>query len=144
MQTMAQANSPGAIAADRASGAVWTGRTLSALAVLFLALDSAGKLLEVPPVMAGSTQLGYPASTVFGLGMTLLLCLIAYVMPPTSALGAVLLTGFLGGAVATHVRVGSPWLTHTLFPVYVASLVWGGLLLRDPRVRALLPWRARH
>ena len=115
------------------------GRALSGVAIAFLAFDSLGKLLEVGPVMAGSTELGYPAQTVFGIGLTLLLCVAAYAVPATSALGAVLLTGYLGGAVATHVRVGNPLLTHVLFPVYVAAFVWGGLLLRDPRVRALWP-----
>lgn len=126
------------------TAALWTGRGLSALAVLFLFLDSLGKLLEVPPVVAGSQQLGYPASTVFPIGVVLLLCVAAYVIPSTSVLGAVLLTGFLGGAVATHVRVEDPLFSHTLFPTYVALFVWGGLYLRDPRVRALLPWDGRH
>jgi pimeloyl-ACP methyl ester carboxylesterase len=120
-----------------------TGRVLSAIPILFLTVDSVGKLLEVQPVMAGSIQLGYPAETVFGLGTILLLCVLTYVVPRTSVLGAVLLTGYLGGAVATHVRVESPLLSHTLFPVYVGSLVWGGLLLRDTRLRAFLPWRVR-
>jgi hypothetical protein len=122
---------------------VRTGRGLSVLAVAFLALDSLGKLLEVEPVLAGARQLGYPVATTFGIGVTLLLCTLTYVVPRTSVLGAVLLTGYLGGAVATHVRVGSPLLTHMLFPVYVATFVWGGLFLRDARVRALFPWRAR-
>lgn len=120
---------------------LWTGRILSALAVLFLALDSLGKLVEAEPVMAGTVQLGYPATAVFGLGVVLLLCVVAYAVPATSVVGAVLLTGYLGGAVATHVRVGNPWATHILFPTYVAALVWGGLLLRDARLRALIPWR---
>jgi hypothetical protein len=119
--------------------ALWTGRSLSALAVLFLTFDSMGKLLEVPPVVAGSRELGYPASTVFPIGALLLLCVVAYVIPRTSVLGALLLTGYLGGAVATHVRVGNPLLSHTLFPVYFAFLVWGGLVLRDARLLALLP-----
>jgi hypothetical protein len=100
-----------------------TGRVLSALAVLFLAFDSAGKLLEVPPVVAGSTALGYPAGTVFPIGVILLLCVVAYVVPSTSVLGAVLLTGYLGGAVATHVRAENPLLSHALFPIYVALFV---------------------
>lgn len=125
-------------------GALWSGRGLSALAVLFLLFDSIGKLLEVPPVVAGSTQLGYPASTVFPIGVILLLCVVAYVIPRTSVLGALLLTGYLGGAVATHVRVGNPLFSHTLFPIYFAFFIWGGLVLRDARLRALLPWRSRH
>ena len=119
-------------------GALWTGRALSTLAVLFLHFDSLGKLMEVPPVVAGSRELGYPASTVFPIGVILLLCVVTHVIPSTSALGAVLLTGYLGGAVATHVRVENPLFSHTLFPIYVAAFVWGGLFLRDARLRALL------
>ena len=124
-------------------GALWTGRVLSTIAVLFLLFDSMGKLLEVPPVVAGTVQLGYPAATVFPLGGILLLCVVTYAIPGTSVLGAVLLTGYLGGAIATHVRVGNPLFSHTLFPVYVALVVWGGLFLRESRLRALLPWRDR-
>src|SRR5512145_314037 len=124
--------------------AVWTGRVLSTLAVLFLAFDSTGKLLEIPPVVSGAAQLGYPSSAVFSLGVILLVCVVTHVIPSTSVLGAVLLTGYLGGAVATHVRVNSPLFTHTLFPIYVAAFVWGGLILRDPPLRTYLPWRGRR
>jgi pimeloyl-ACP methyl ester carboxylesterase len=117
---------------------------LTTLAVLFLAFDSTGKLLEIPPVVSGAAQLGYPASTVFGLGVILLVCVVTHVIPSTSVLGAVLLTGYLGGAVATHVRVDSPLFTHVLFPIYVGAFVWGGLILRDPALRAYLPWRVRR
>ena len=119
--------------------AAWTGRTLSTIAVLFLVFDSVGKLLRLDPVVAGTIQLGYPASVVVGLGVLLLLCVVAYVIPSTSVLGALLLTGYLGGAVATHVRVQDPLFSHTLFPVYVALLVWGGLVLRNARLRSFLP-----
>ena len=118
-----------------------TGRLISGLAVAFLIFDSVGKLLRVQPVIDGTRQLGYSPDVVFGLGVTLLGCVLVYLAPPTSALGAVLLTGYLGGAVATHVRVGSPLFTHILFPIYVAALLWGGAVLRDARLRALLPWR---
>ena len=121
--------------------ALWTSRVLGTLAVLFLVFDSIGKLLELQPVITGSAQLGYPPDTGFPIGVILLVCVAAYVFPPTSVLGAVLLTGYLGGAVATHVRVGNPLLTHTLFPVYVGALIWGALLLRDARLRTLFPWR---
>ena len=130
--------------AARSRGALWTGRSLSALAVLVLAVDALGKLLQVAPVVAGTTALGYPASNVLGLGVLLLLCAVAYAIPSTSVLGAVLLTGWLGGAVAAHARVGDPLLSHTLFPVYVAAFVWGGLFLREARLRTLLPWRSRR
>jgi hypothetical protein len=123
--------------------ALWTGRVLSGLAAAFLIFDSVGKLLEVQPVIDGTRQLGYPPEIVFSLGVTLLSCLLTYLVPRTSMLGAVLLTGYLGGAVATHVRVGNPLFTHVLFPTYVAALLWGGLMLRDARLRAFLPWRDR-
>jgi hypothetical protein len=116
----------------------WAGRIISGLAVVFLTFDAVIKVLALGPAVQGSVQLGYPASTVFGIGLVLLACLAAYLVPRTSALGAILLTGYLGGAVATHVRVGNPLLSHVLFPIYVAALIWGGLYLRDRRVRALL------
>jgi hypothetical protein len=86
-------------------------------------------------------RLGYPESTARPLGAVLLACVALYVVPRTAVLGAVLLTAFLGGAIATHVRVEDPLFSHTLFPVYVAALLWGGALLRDPRFAALAPWR---
>jgi hypothetical protein len=131
----------------RATGSrkrLWAGRILSGLAIVFLAFDAVAKVLELPPVVEGSLKLGYPASTVFGIGVVLLACVAVHLVPRTAALGAVLLTGHLGGAVATHVRVGDPLFTHALFPIYVAVLIWGGLYLRDPRLRALLPLRGRN
>ena len=116
----------------------WVGRTIGVLAVAFLAIDAVGKLLEVRPVMDATARLGYRPEVVFGLGITLSLCVLLYVVPRTAVLGAVLLTGYLGGAVATHVRVESPLFTHVLFPVYVGALLWGGLLLRDAGLRSLL------
>jgi hypothetical protein len=146
MQTIAQDNLfAGTLTARHAGSrrALWTGRVLSGLAVAFLVFDSAGKLLEAQPFIDGTKQLGYSPDIVFSLGVTLLSCVVAYVVPPTSVLGAVLLTGYLGGAVATHVRVGSPLFTHILFPTYVAALLWSGLMLRDARLRAFLPWGDR-
>ena len=119
----------------------WTGRVLSGLAALFLVFDSTGKLLQVQPVIDGTRQLGYSSDIVFSLGVILLSCVVAYVIPRTSILGALLLTGYLGGAVATHVRVENPLISHVLFPVYVAAFLWGGLLLRDPQLGAFLPLR---
>lgn len=119
----------------------WTvraGIALSTIAVLFLLFDSTGKLLKVAPVIAGTEQLGYPEGVIRPLGVILLLCVITYVVPRLSIVGAVLLTGYLGGAIATHVRVSSPLLTHVLFPIYVAIFIWGGLLLRHPRLASLL------
>ena len=146
MQTMAQDNLfAGTITTNHAGSrrTLWTGRVISGLAVAFLIFDSVGKLLEVQPVIDGTKQLGYPPDIVFSLGVTLLSCVLAYLVPGTSVLGAVLLTGYLGGAVATHVRVGNALFTHVLFPTYVAGLLWGGLMLRDARLRAFLPWRDR-
>jgi hypothetical protein len=121
--------------------ALWTGRVLYALAVLFLLFDSVMKVLKLAPAIEGTVQLGYPESAVFGIGVVQLICLALYVIPGTSILGAILLTGYLGGAIATHVRVGNPLFTHVLFPIYVAALVWGALFLRDARLRALVPVR---
>jgi hypothetical protein len=115
----------------------WAGRVLSGLAVLFLLWDGVMKLLALAPVAEAFVRLGYSVSLAAGIGVLELTCLAIYVIPRTALLGAVLLTGFLGGAVATHVRVEDPLLTHTFFPIYVGALVWGGLLLRDQRVRAL-------
>ena len=114
------------------------GTILSGAAVLFLLFDSLGKLLKVAPVVAGTAELGYPEGVIRPLGVVLLVCVVTYVIPRTAILGAVLLTAYLGGAIATHVRVGSPLLTHKLFPVYVAVVVWAGLLLRDERLRNVL------
>lgn len=116
---------------------VWTGRILSGLAVLFLAFDATMKLLAPPAAIEGTVRLGYRASVLPGLGTLQVILLAAYLVPRTAVIGAVLWTGYLGGAVATHVRVGDPLFTHTLFPIYVAALLWGGLWLRDRRVDAL-------
>ena len=119
----------------------WAGIILSALPVLFVLFDGAIHLMVIPPVVQAFTQLGYPVSTSRALGVIELVCIVLYLMPRTSVLGAVLLTGYLGGAVATNLRVGSPLFSNTLFPVYVGILAWGGLFLRDERVRALIPVR---
>jgi DoxX-like family len=121
---------------------LWTGRTLSALAVLFLLFDGVIKLMNIAPVAESFTRLGYPVSVARGIGILELICLVIYLIPRTSALGAVLLTGFLGGAIATHVRVGDPLFSHVLFPTYIGLLIWGGLFLREGRLRALVPLRS--
>ncbi|MGH9816537.1 MAG: DoxX family protein [Candidatus Acidiferrales bacterium] len=120
---------------------IWAGRILSGLPALFLLADSVGKLVKPAAVVEGTIGLGYPESVILPLGIVLLVCTVLYVIPRTSVLGAILLTGYLGGAIATHVRVGSPLFTHTLFPVYFAVLIWGGLYLRDDRLRSLIPLR---
>ena len=122
---------------------VWASRILSGIGVLFLAFDATGKLLVLQPVVEGTTQLGYPASVILPLGLIQLACLALYLIPRTAVLGAVLWTGYLGGAIATHVRVGNPLLTHTIFPIYVALFLWGGLWLRDARLRSIFPLRAK-
>lgn len=133
--------SPAALPATTSRSALWTGRTLSTIATLFLLLDAVLKLVKPVEVVEGTSLLGYPESVITGLGITLLICTILYLVPRTAVLGAILLTGFLGGAIATHVRVESPLFTHILFPTYVAALLWGGLYLREPRLRQLLPFR---
>ncbi len=108
---------------------------MSALAVLFLLVDATMKIIKAPLAVEGTVQLGYPASVVFGIGVLLLGCTLLYAIPQTSILGAILLTGYLGGAVATHVRIGNPLFSHVLFPVYIGVMVWGGLFLRDKQLR---------
>jgi hypothetical protein len=118
-----------------------TGYALTAFVALFLTFDTVLKVLQLAPAMQGTTELGYPANSVLVIGVIELVCLVLYLVPRTSVLGALVLTGYLGGAIATHVRIGSPLLTHTLFPIYVALMVWGGLYLREHRLRELLPFR---
>src|SRR5262245_58521749 len=120
---------------------LWAGRIISALPILFLLLDSVGKLVKPAPVVEATVKLGYPEGTIVPLGIVLLICTVLYAIPQTSVLGAMLLTGYLGGAVATHVRVGDPLFTHVLFPVYMGILVWLGIYLRDVRLRGLAPVR---
>lgn len=119
-------------------GQLWTGRVLSGLAVLFLTMDGVMKLIKPAPVVEGTLQLGFPESSITGIGIVLLASVLLYVLPRTAMFGAIILTGYLGGAVATHVRVDNPLFSHTLFPVYFGILIWGGLWLRDLRVRAAL------
>ena len=119
------------------------GYGLSTLVVLFLLMDAVMKLMAMGVVMQAMGELGWPHSEGLarGLGLLLLICTLLYCFPRTSVLGAVLLTAFLGGAVATHVRAGTPLFTHQLFGVYLGLFVWAGLYLREPRLRALFPLR---
>lgn len=119
----------------------WAGRILSGLAAAFLVMDGGLKLFKPAFVVAANVQLGYPESTIVGIGIALLTCTTLYLIPRTSILGAILLTGYLGGAVASNVRVGTA-LFNVLFPVLFAGLVWGGLLLREERLRGLLPLKS--
>jgi len=118
-----------------------TGYAMSGLVIAFMLLDGAMKLVPMDVVIKSTAELGYPPTIALarGLGAIGLLCTALYAVPRTAVLGAILLTAYMGGAVATHVRVGNPLFTHILFGVYLAVLLWGGLFLRDPRVRALLP-----
>ena len=121
--------------------ALWIGRVISALPVLFLLIDGAMKLIKPAPVIEATVRLGYSESVLVGLGLTLIACTIIYVVPRTSILGAILLTGYLGGAVASHVRLGES-LFSILFPVILGVLLWGGLFLRDYNVRQFIPVRS--
>lgn len=133
-----QHSSGAAPAARRSRVASWAGSVMSGLALLFLAFDAGIKLVMAPQAIEATGQLGYPNSVVLPLGMIELVLLVLYVVPRTALVGAVLWTGYLGGAIATHVRLENPLFTHVLFPVYVAALLWGGLWLRDLRTHALL------
>jgi len=117
----------------------WAGTALSGLVIAFLLIDAAMKLLQLPIVAKSGLELGWPAETAFPLGIVLLASTLLYAWPRTALLGAILLTGYLGGAIATHVRIGSPWLSHILFGVYLGLFIWGGLWLRNARLRALFP-----
>jgi DoxX-like family len=119
---------------------IWTGRIVSAVAILFLLMDSVMHMAKPAPVAEAFVRLGFPLSLSVELGIIELVCLAAYMIPRTSILGAILLTGYLGGAVAAHLRVRDP-LFDTVFPILIAVLVWGGVYLLDPRVRALVPVR---
>ena len=121
---------------------LWTGRVLSGLGALFMIFDGIIHILRITPVVDGFSQLGYPLGVSATLGVIELLCVGLYLIRRTSVLGAILLTGYLGGAIATQVRVGSPLFSTTLFPIYIALLLWGGLYLRDDRVRSLIPLRS--
>ena len=121
-------------------GMLWSGWVVSALPVLFLLMDGVMKLMKPDIVVTTTMQLGYPESVILGLGIVLLACTFLYLIPRTCVLGAILLTGYLGGAVAAHVRV-EDGAFPALFPVILGALLWGGLVLRDGQFRALLPWR---
>jgi hypothetical protein len=128
--------------ARSSSKAMWPGRILSGVVILFMLFDGGIKLVPLDIVMQTNAELGYPDSVnvARGLGVLGLICTILYAMPRTSVLGAILLTGYLGGAIATQLRVGSPVFSHLLFGVYLGLMVWGGLFLRNERVRALIPF----
>ncbi len=134
---MQSATQTGAVSTKR----LWAGRIVSALAVLFLLFDGVIKVMRLTPAVEGTARLGYPESLVLGIGILALVCTVVYAIPRTSILGAILLTGYLGGATATQVRVGAD-LFSVLFPGFLGVLLWGGLFLRDDRLRALIPLRS--
>jgi hypothetical protein len=119
-------------------GRLWAGRILSALPVLMLLFSGVLKLIKPAAVVEEFARLGYPESLVLGIGLLELACTVVYVIPRTSILGAILLTAYLGGATVTHVRIGDPFFG----PIVVGVLVWGGLFLRDNRLRVLIPLRS--
>ena len=134
MQTIVQTG-------ETSNAALWTGRIMSGLVIAFMLLDGAMKLVPLDVVVTTSEQMGIPGSLARTLGVIGLICTLLYAVPRTSVLGAILLTGYLGGAIASHLRLGDPIFTHTLFGIYLGLLAWGGLYLRDARLRALIPLR---
>jgi hypothetical protein len=130
--------------APTSTASVWIGRVLSGLLIVFLVFDGAIKLVPLQVVTDTMIELGYSGSVDQArlLGVLTLLCTVLYAIPRTSILGAILLTGYLGGAMATHLRIGNPLFTHLLFGLYLGVMAWGGLYLRDPRLRALIPFRS--
>ena len=119
----------------------WAGHIISTLPALFLLFDGAMKLIKPAPIVEATVRLGYPESVIVPLGIALTMSTVLYLIPGTSVFGAILLTGYLGGAVATHVRIGEGWFPIS-FPIILAILLWGGLYLRDYRIRALIPLRS--
>jgi len=119
-------------------GILWAGRVLTAIPVLMMGMSAAMKLARTPNVLEGWAKFGYPDSSLLAIGVVELLCAVLYALPRTAVLGAILVTGYLGGATATHVRAGE---AVFVAPVILGALAWGGLFLRDPRLRALLPLR---
>jgi hypothetical protein len=123
--------------------ALWLGRVFSGLVILFLLFDGAIKLVPWPVVTEAMDRIGYGSSEHLArsLGAITIACTVLYAIPPSSILGAILMTGYLGGAMASHLRIGSPLFSHTLFGFYLGLMLWGGLWLRDRSLRALIPLR---
>jgi hypothetical protein len=122
---------------------IWAPRIITALVGSFLVLDAVMKFVKPAPVVEAFAQVGWPLTVSVGLGVVLLSCTALYAIPRSSISGAILLTGYLGGAVATHLRVGDPLLSHVLFPVYLGVLLWAGLFVRDDRLRDMIPLRRK-
>jgi hypothetical protein len=115
----------------------WTGRVISTVVVLFLLFDGISKFMDIAPVQRAMLELGYPSDTGVKIGVIAVVSAVMYAFPPTAVLGAVLITGLCGGAIASHLRIGSPLLSHILFGLYIGVLSWAGLWLRSERVREL-------
>ncbi|WP_441706349.1 DoxX family protein [Hyphomicrobium sp. 2TAF46] len=141
MSTPKSAGSAADHPSSTANRSLWIGRGMKALVVLFLCFDAVIKIMFVPDMPEASAGIGWDAAKAPLLGVILLASTLLYAVPRTSVLGAILLTGYLGGAVATHMRVDSPLFTHVLFGIYLGLFMWGGLWLRDPRLRSLFPLR---
>jgi hypothetical protein len=137
-----EANIVRASSGDISKTRLWTGRVLSGLVVAFMVMDGVMKLFKPAFVVQATIQLGYPESTIVGIGITLLACTLLYVIPRTSILGAILLTGYLGGAVASGVRASTP-LFNIVFPIVFGGIAWLGIWLRDQRLRELVPFSGK-
>ena len=129
-------------AASLSRGWVWTGRVMSGLVVAFLLFDGIIKLIRIQPVLDSFAELGYPVRLAVPIGLIDLACAVLFAIPRTAVFGALLMTALLGGAISTHVRIESPLFSHTLFGVYLGLIAWGGIYLREPRLRALIPLRS--
>jgi hypothetical protein len=129
--------------APQSNAMLWAGRIITGLVIAFMVFDVGIKLIEMEMVRDNMLRLGYPLGLAggFQIGVLEAICVILYVIPRTSVLGAILLTGVMGGAIASHLRVGDPLLSHTLFGVYLGLLIWGGIYLRNPRLRELIPFQ---
>jgi hypothetical protein len=122
-------------------GKLWSSRIMSGIVILFMLFDSIFKLIKPVPVVEGTLELGYAEHHIIVMGILGLLSIVLYAIPRTSVLGVVLLTGYFGGVIATHLRLDNPLFSHILFPVYLAVLAWGGLWLRNATLRTLFPLR---
>lgn len=127
--------------ATASRGQLWTGRIIATLLSLFLVFDAVAKFFKPRPVVDAFERLNFPLSLAVPIGVILLICVLLYLIPQTSILGAILLTGYLGGAVCTHLRHQDPLFSTVLFPVYFGILIWLSLFLREPRLRTLIPFR---
>lgn len=123
---------------------LWVSWIMSGLVILFMLFDSIFKFIQPPEVVEGTLALGYAEHHIAIIGTLALIATILYAIPSTSIIGAVLLTAYFGGAIATHLRLDNPLFSHTLFPVYFAVLAWGGIWLRDDRLRSLMPLQRRR